>query len=102
MPRKVNEVSLHNRKARGKLAASGKSYFRLLGEGLHLGYRKPATPGRAGARVARRRHASGACRTHNLATADDLPAVPADGVAVMTFEQAQTALRTWAKEAARA
>lgn len=49
MPRKVKEVSLNNRTARAKLAASGKPYFRLLGEGLHLGYRKPATPGRAGA-----------------------------------------------------
>lgn len=40
--------------------------------------------------------------THSLAAADDLPAVPADGVAVMTFEQAHAALRTWAKEAASA
>ena len=53
MPRKVKEVPMNNRTVRGKLAASGKPYFRLLGEGLHLGYRKPATPGRAGAWVGR-------------------------------------------------
>jgi integrase len=102
MPRKVKEVSLNNRTARAKLAASGKPYFRLLGEGLHLGYRKPATPGRAGAWVGRWRRQDGVYATQNLAAADDLPAVPVDGVAVMTFEQAQAAVRAWAKEAANA
>ena len=102
MPRKVKEVSLNNRTSRAKLAASGKPYFRLLGEGLHLGYRKPGTPGRAGAWVARRRQASGTYQTHNLGLADDAPAVPADGMVVMAFEQAQVALRAWAKDAGSA
>lgn len=102
MPRKVKEVPLNNRTARGKLTASGKPYFRLLGEGLHLGYRKPATPGRAGAWVGRWRRQDGVYVTHSLAAADDLAAVPADGAAVMTFEQAQAALRVWAREAANA
>jgi len=102
MPRKVKEVPMNNRTVRGKLAASGKPYFRLLGEGLHLGYRKPATPGRAGAWVGRWRRADGVYVTDNLALADDLPAVPADDKAVMTFEQAQVAIRLWVKHAANA
>ena len=102
MPAKVKEVSLNNRTVRGKLAPSGKPYFRLLGEGLHLGYRKPATPGRAGAWVARRRREDGGYRTDTLGLADDLPTVPADGVEVLTFEQAQAALRGLAKEWAEA
>jgi len=102
MPAKVKEVSFNNRTARAKLPASGKPYFRLLGEGLHLGYRKPATTGRAGAWVARRRREDGGYRTDNLGVADDLPAVLADGVNVMTFEQAQAALRGLAKEWASA
>jgi integrase len=106
VPRKVREVPLNNRTNRARLAPAGKPYFRLIEEGLHLGYRRPATTGRPGAWVGRRRRADGGYETDALGSADDVPGVVAgvqpDGSMVRTFEQAQTALRAWARGRAAA
>ena len=40
MARRVRDSDLETRAARGKLKARGKPYYRAIGEGLHLGYRK--------------------------------------------------------------
>lgn len=101
MPAKLKEAPLNNRTARAKLAPAGKPYWRLATDGLHLGYRRVATKGRAGSWVARRRNADGVYLTAGLGTADDLPDVPADGIQVMTFDQAMAALRDWARDHAQ-
>jgi len=106
MPRPSAEVRLTNRTRRGELAPAGKPYFRHIGEGLHLGYRRPATEGRAGAWVGRRRRADGGYKTENLGLADDLPGIVAgpqpNGSTVLTYDQAQSALRAWARAEAEA
>lgn len=106
MPRASADVRLTNRTRRGDLPPSRKPYFRQIAEGLHLGYRRPATPGRPGAWVGRRRRADGGYKTENLGFADDLPGVvpgqQPNGTTVLTYDQAQTALRNWAKAEAEA
>ena len=41
MARSVRDSTLDSRTARSRLKARRKPYYRLLGPGLHLGYRKP-------------------------------------------------------------
>jgi integrase len=99
MPRKVRDASLETRTARGRLPvpADHKPYYRLIEPGLHQGYRKPASgPGT----WVRRRWDPGAgkYKVENLRTPDgDLVLADdyaeADGVGVMSFAQAQTAIR---------
>lgn len=97
MARTVKDQTLDSRAARGRLAARGKPYWRLLEEGLHLGYRKPAG-GKAGKWVLR--HYVGAQRyeVQTIAAADDL--TDADGVAILNFKQAQAAAREQMKQRA--
>jgi hypothetical protein len=94
MGKRVKEVALGTRTARMKLAPRHKPYFRLVTEGVHIGYRRSTVPNRAGTWLARR-YLSGAYETEILATADDLPDLPADGAKVLTFGQAETAARDW-------
>ena len=100
MGKRVKEVALNTRTARMKLAPRHKPYFRLIVEGLHLGYRRSAVANRAGAWLARRYVAGEGYETHHLGAADDLPEadMPADGVRVLTFLQADAAARAWARE----
>lgn len=100
MPRQVKEAKLNNRTQRGKLPARRKPHFRLLLDGLHLGYYRSPVEGRAGTWTARRYVGGERYETAALGKADDVPDVPADGVAVLTFEQAETAARKWAKASA--
>ena len=40
MARRVSDRTIETRDARRKLRASGKPYWRAIGKGLHVGYRK--------------------------------------------------------------
>src|SRR5215472_18294460 len=93
MSRRVEDENLTSRTARTKLKKRHKPYYRLIAPGLHLGYRKVATG--AGTWIARRYNGKGnGYATYNLKNADGALVVAddhddADGVRVLSFEQAQ-------------
>jgi integrase len=88
MAKRVRDADLESRAARGKLKASGKPYYRGIGSGLHLGYRK----GDAARRWVVRRYAgAGKYVVEVIGEADDL--LDADGTNVLTFWQAQERAR---------
>jgi integrase len=97
MAKRVKEVALSTRTARGKLAPRHKPYFRLIADGVHLGYRRSIVMNRAGTWLARRYLTEGAYETHVLGIADDTPDAPADGKKILTFDEAQSAVREWAR-----
>jgi hypothetical protein len=85
----AREANLSTRAARGRLSPSGKPYFRVLDEGLHLGYRKGS---RASAWVVRRSIGNKNYRVESLdARPDDV--LEADGETVLNWSQAQAAAR---------
>jgi len=88
MARRVRDATLESRSARTALKARGKPYFRAIGPGLHLGYRKGKTGGRW---VARLYIGDGKYRVEALADADDK--LDANGETVLDFWQAQEAAR---------
>jgi integrase len=88
MARRVRDKGLESRSARTKLKASGKPYYKAIGEGLHLGYRKNATVGKW---VARIYVGDQKYEVKTIATADDYE--DADGQRVLTFWQAQDRAR---------
>src|SRR3974377_590867 len=90
MARTVREATLATRSARLRLAVAEKPYWRVIEQGLHLGYRRRAT---GGTWIARRRNDQGAYRERKLALADDLQ--DADAKAILDFSQAQRAARLW-------
>src|SRR5437868_6219522 len=90
MARTVRDTSLDTRTARSRLRARGKPYFRVLEPGLHLGYRKGSSG--AGKWVARHYVGDEAYQVETIATADDYS--DADGVAILSFAQAQTLARS--------
>jgi hypothetical protein len=99
MARRVLDAKLDSRTARGRLKASGKPYWRPTEPGVSLGYRKPLSG--AGKWVLRL-HVGGKndYTTETFATADDVS--DADGVAVLSFWQAQdTACPSFIIEAVR-
>ena len=90
MARRVLDATLDTRTARGRLKASGKPYWRQMEPGVSIGYRKPLSgPGKWVLRL----HLSGKNDyvTETFATADDFS--DADGVAVLSFWQAQEKAR---------
>jgi integrase len=88
MSRVVRDANLETRTARARLKARDKPYYRALGEGLHLGYRK----GRISGKWVLRLYRDGAYTVETLdALADDT--ADAEGVAVLSFAQAQEAAR---------
>ena len=89
MARRVRDASLESRTARAKLKPSGKPYYRAIGQGLHLGYRKGKTEGKW---VLRRYVGNQNYAVETIAVADDL--VDADGVGVLNFYQAQERARS--------
>ncbi|KIZ38573.1 MULTISPECIES: site-specific integrase [Rhodopseudomonas] len=90
MARTVQDAKLESRTARDRLKSSGKPYFRTLEPGLHLGYRKPVSgPGKW---VARHYIGEGGYEIETLAIADDFS--DPDGVAILSFGQAQTLARS--------
>ncbi len=100
MAKTVQEAKLSTRNSRLALGPRHQPYFRQIEGGAHLGYRRSTVRGRAGAWLARRYAGAGKYETEYLGIADDIPEVPADGVNVMTFDQAQAAARTWARASA--
>lgn len=100
MPRKAPEARLNNRTSRQALAPRKKPYFRMARAGaypVHLGYYR-AGGGRPGTWSARRYVGAERYETEALGTADDDPRAPADGVRILTFDQAQKAALVWADQ----
>src|SRR5262245_33832870 len=89
MARRVRDTNLESRAGRGKLKPSGKPYYKSIGEGLHLGYRRHKTGW--GSWVVRRYAGNQAYITDTIGTADDV--ADADGTTVLTFWQAQERAR---------
>jgi hypothetical protein len=81
MPRQVREANLSTREARSRLTAAGKPYYRLLDQGLHLGYRRSRS---GSAWVIRWYKGAGAYGIENLdGRPDDV--LPADGATVLNW-----------------
>jgi integrase len=90
MARTIRDALLDSRTARSKLKARGKPYWRGLEPGLHLGYRRPTTG--AGKWLARHYVGDQAYEVETIAVADDFS--DPDGVAILSFPQAQTLARS--------
>ena len=86
--KRVRDADLENGTARGKLKRSGKPYYKVIGPGLHVGYRKGK---RAGMWVVRRYAGASTYTVETIAEADDH--ADADGLRVLTFWQAQDEAR---------
>jgi integrase len=96
MPRTVRDTNLSTRTTRLKLKARAKPYYRGLDHGLHLGYRR----GRDGGRwVIRVYIGQENYKVETIANADDI--ADADGVAVLSFYQAQEKARARRAELVR-
>ncbi|GLS39204.1 hypothetical protein GCM10010869_48010 [Mesorhizobium tianshanense] len=91
MAKRVRDTHLESRTARDKLKARGKPYFKAIGAGLHVGYRKGKN---AGVWVARMYTGDQNYLVQKIGIADD--ARDADGVAILDFWQAQNAARAFA------
>jgi integrase len=90
MARTVRDARLETRTARlKKLAARGKPYWREIEAGCHLGYRR--LRGKAGTWVVRFYAGQQTYQTRRLAAADDYS--DPDGLAVLSYHQAQRAVR---------
>ena len=95
MAKRIRDADLETRAARTKLKAQGKPYYKSVGQGIHVGYRK-------GKRVGKwvvRRYIPGPPATYTVATiadADDF--ADADGSRVLTFWQAQEHARKGSKQ----
>src|SRR2546430_2548798 len=90
MARTVRETALATRSARLRLAARAKPYWRVIEQGLHVGYRRRGT---GGTWIARRRNERGIYREAKLGLADDLP--DANGDTILDFPPAQRNARPW-------
>src|SRR5947208_13098611 len=90
MARTVRETTLATRSARLRLPVQSKPYWRVIEQGLHLGYRRRGT---GGTWIARRRDEHGIYREIKIGLADDLQ--DADGDCILDFSQAQRAARHW-------
>ena len=80
MARTVRETGLATRSARLRLAVTSKPYWRVIEQGLHLGYRRRGT---GGTWTARRRNDEGIYREIKLGFADDLQ--EANGETIFDF-----------------
>jgi hypothetical protein len=90
MARTVREAALATRSARLRLPPRAKPYWRVIEQGLHVGYRRRGT---GGTWIARRRNERGIYRETKLGIADDLQ--DANGDTILDFAQAQRKARTW-------
>ena len=96
MARTVRDQNLETRSARGRLKPSPKPYHRTIDLGLHLGYRRGKNGGRW---VVRWYVGEQDYKTETIANADDI--ADADGVAILSFAQAQAVAREMRARAAR-
>ncbi len=92
MGRKLQDAHLGSRDARRKLKQRQEPYWRLITEGCHVGYYRGARVGKWVARYRKPGTGSGYAKT-TLGEADDVH--DADGVSILTFEQADAAARAW-------
>jgi integrase len=90
MARTVREAALATRSARLRLPVQTKPHWRVIEQGLHLGYRRRTT---GGTWIARRRDEHGIYRETKIGLADDLQDANGDGI--QDFSQAQRAARGW-------
>src|ERR1051326_2954183 len=90
MARTVKDANLGTRTARGNLPPRKRPYYRLILQGLHLGYYRGS---RTGSWSARRFIGAGRYQEIKLGTADDV--ADADGLSVLSFGQAQEEARSW-------
>ncbi|WP_439602638.1 tyrosine-type recombinase/integrase [Devosia sp.] len=88
MAKRVRDALLDTRTAREKLPAQGKPYYRSLGPGLHIGYRKGKTDG---VWVARLYLGGQNYKVEKLTQADDR--LDANGTDILDFWQAQDKAR---------
>jgi len=95
MARTVKDANLETRTARLRLAMRREPYWRSIDPGAHLGYYR----GRRGGSWVARLYQDGRYRKTALSTADDTS--DADGVAILSFAQAQAAARKWFSRLAR-
>jgi integrase len=97
MARIIRNAKLDSRPAREHLTVRREPYWIKLGKGRALGYRKIAT-GR-GSWIAKHRHESGERRIQALGGADD--SMDADGIEILTYEQATRLAYSFFAKAAR-
>jgi integrase len=90
MARTVKDANLATRTARANLPPRKRPYYRLILQGLHLGYYRGA---RTGSWSARRFIGGGRYEETKVGTADDV--ADADGIAILSFGQAQEKARAW-------
>src|ERR1700730_15546749 len=95
MARTVRDANLETRTARLRLGMRAEPYWRTIDAGAHLAYYR----GRRGGTWVARLYQDGRYRKTALATADDMS--DADGVAILSFAQAQAAARKWFSRLAR-
>jgi integrase len=96
MARTVRDTNLETRTARSRLSARSKPYWRSIDQGNHLGYYKGK---RGGSWVGRYNVGERRYKETTFGTADDIQ--DADGLAVLSFAQAQEQARAWFAEQAR-
>jgi integrase len=89
MARTLRDTNLGTRAARLRLTPSGKPYYRIVEEGVHLGYRR--LKGKAGRWCVRQYVGEQAYAVETIASADDYS--DADGIAILNFPQAQEKAR---------
>ena len=95
MARSTRDARLETRSARAKLAARHEPYWRSIGQGLHLGYRK----GRRAAKWIARVYGNKKYIKHVLGKADDHQ--DPNNFDVLTYFQAQSKARSFAQELTR-
>jgi integrase len=89
MARTVRDANLEKREARRRLVVRGKPHYRVMEEGLHLGYRRLKSG--VGNWVVRHYVGDQKYEVETLGPADDLS--DADGERILNFSQAQTKAR---------
>lgn len=89
MARTVRDANLEKREARRRLPARPKPHYRVLEEGLHLGYRRLKTG--AGNWVVRHYIGDQKYEVETIGPADDMS--DADGIKILSFSQAQASAR---------
>ncbi|MCT7375740.1 tyrosine-type recombinase/integrase [Chelativorans salis] len=93
MAKRVRDSNLESRAAREKLKARGKPYYKAIGPGLHVGYRKGKAGGRWVVRLYLGKQDGGkdCYRVETIADADDK--LDANGKTILDFWQAQEKAR---------
>lgn len=89
MARTIRDTNLDSRDARNRLPVRGKPYYRIIDEGLHIGYRKGKKARKWVARIYDT--TKNGYEVITLANADDFS--DADGNAVLSWSQAQAEAR---------